>query len=64
MAEGLLDQGQIHIAGHQMRRERTLEAVRVPFLVWQAGGAGNRLEQAEEGCAIEPPALLRREEEV
>ena len=64
MVESLFYQGQIHVADHQVRREAVFQAVRVPFLGWQASDSCDCLEQATEGCAIESPAFLRHEEGV
>jgi hypothetical protein len=57
-AESLFDEGQIHIAGHQVRREAVFQAVRVALLGQHARCSGNGFEQAKEGCAIESPAFL------
>lgn len=44
MAESLFYQGQVDVAGHQVGRKAVFQAVRVPFLDWQAGGPGDRLD--------------------
>lgn len=62
MPEGLFDQRQIHVPGHQVRLQAMLQAMRITLLGWQACSLGNRLEDAEELRAIDPTTLLRCEE--
>ena len=62
MAEALLDPGQIHIASHEVGRQRVLESVRVVFLGRKAGGFRTVPKDAKELRAVKPSALLRCEE--
>jgi hypothetical protein len=64
MTETLLDEGQVHVASHQVRRQRVFEYMRVPLLGRQASSLGNRLEHAKECSPVKPSALLADEKEV
>ena len=61
VAEALLHPGWVHVASHQVGRQRMLEGVRMPFLRRKAGGFRTVPKDAEELRAVKPSALMRRE---
>src|SRR5580700_6086551 len=56
--EGLLDDGQVDVAGDKGKPEGVFEAVRMPPVGWKPGGLRDRLEGAKELRAVNPSALL------
>ena len=64
MSQSLANERKIHISSDQMRRQRVLQDVGMPFLERQRSSLSDRLKHSEELRPIELPTLLRCEQKV
>lgn len=64
VAEGLLNDGHVDVGRNEDKAERVFEAMRMPPIRRRASTLCDGLEHTKELRAVNPPALLAREDEI